>query len=85
MKVPLGWLKEYVELTGSTEEIAHELVMAGAGVEGAEGDVLELEITANRADLLSMLGVAREVGVLRGIPVRPPKVEYKEDKQIFLN
>lgn len=72
MKVPLSWLREYVDAPAAPEEVARLLVLAGVGVEAIEGDVLELEITANRADLLSILGVAREVGVLLGRPVRVP-------------
>jgi phenylalanyl-tRNA synthetase beta chain len=78
MKVPVRWLKEYVEPPASPQELARHLVMAGAGVEGVEGDVLDLEITANRADLLSMLGVARETGVILGRPVKVPDVAFPE-------
>ena len=78
MKVPLSWLKEYVDAPGSPQELAKLLVMAGVGIESIEGDVLDLEITANRADLLSMLGVARETGVNLRKPVRVPKVKYLE-------
>ena len=36
-------------------------------------DVLfELEITPNRADWLSHFGIAREIGVFTGLPVKPP-------------
>jgi phenylalanyl-tRNA synthetase beta chain len=52
--------------------------MAGVGIESIEGEVLDLEITANRGDLLSMLGVARETGVNLRRPVRVPKVSYLE-------
>src|SRR5262252_3836477 len=76
MKVPLSWLKEYVDAPASPQELAKLLVMAGVGIESIEGDVLDLEITANRADLLSMLGVARETGVNLRKPVRVPKVNY---------
>jgi phenylalanyl-tRNA synthetase beta chain len=72
MKVPLSWLREYVDVPGSPADVAKLLVFAGVGVEGVEGEVLDLEITANRADLLSMLGVAREVGVLRRTALKPP-------------
>jgi phenylalanyl-tRNA synthetase beta chain len=78
MKVPLSWLKEYVDLPASAEEVAKVLVMAGVGIESVEGDVLDLEITANRADLLSMLGVAREVGLLLRKAPRVPIVTYAE-------
>ncbi len=40
--------------------------------------VFDLEITPNRPDLLSVLGVAREVAALTGQPVRDPSIEYRE-------
>jgi phenylalanyl-tRNA synthetase beta chain len=36
MRVPLSWLKEYVDITMSAEELAHTLTMAGLEVEGIE-------------------------------------------------
>lgn len=36
MKVPLSWLKDYVDITESPEEIAHRLTMAGTEVEKIE-------------------------------------------------
>ena len=35
--------------------------------------ILELEITPNRSDWLSHLGVAREIGVFTGLPVKAPE------------
>jgi phenylalanyl-tRNA synthetase beta chain len=78
MKVPLSWLKEYVDAPASPQELAKLLVMAGVGIESIEGDVLDLEITANRADLLSMLGVARETGVNLRKPIRIPELNLAE-------
>jgi len=41
------------------------------------GDVIfELSVTPNRADWLSVLGIAREVAALTGASVREPSVEY---------
>ena len=41
------------------------------------GDVIfELSVTPNRADWLSVLGVAREVAALTGETVREPSLEY---------
>lgn len=41
------------------------------------GDVLfELSVTPNRADWLSVLGVAREVSALTGEPLRDPSTDY---------
>src|SRR6266702_700775 len=36
MKVPISWLKEYVDITMSPEELAHMLTMAGLEVEAIE-------------------------------------------------
>ncbi len=41
--------------------------------------ILELELTPNRLDCLSVLGTAHEVGALTGKTVTPPNVEYPED------
>ncbi len=40
--------------------------------------VLDLELTPNRLDCLSVLGVAHEVAALTGKKVREPEVSYKE-------
>jgi len=44
-----------------------------ADVLGIDDYVLELDLTPNRADCLSMLGVAYEVGALTGAPVKLPE------------
>ena len=41
--------------------------------------VLDLEVTPNRLDCLSILGVAHEVGALAGKPVREPEIDYPEE------
>ena len=41
--------------------------------------VLDIEVTPNRPDCLSILGVAHEVGALTGQPVREPDISYPED------
>ena len=41
--------------------------------------ILDLEVTANRLDCLSILGVAHEVAALAGEVVREPEVKYLED------
>jgi len=40
--------------------------------------ILDLDITPNRPDCLSVLGVAREVAALSGVSVREPPVDYQE-------
>ncbi len=41
--------------------------------------VLDAEVTPNRPDCLSILGVAREVGAITGAPVSEPEAAYPED------
>jgi phenylalanyl-tRNA synthetase beta chain len=51
----------------------------GALLDGYLGDtVLDLELTPNRLDCLSVLGVAHEVAALTGKTVREPEANYEE-------
>jgi phenylalanyl-tRNA synthetase beta chain len=45
---------------------------------GLDDQVLEIEVTPNRPDCLSVLGVARELAALTGARFRPPRVRLQE-------
>jgi len=45
---------------------------------GLDDSVLEVEITPNRPDCLSVVGVARELSALTGAPFRAPEIAMKE-------
>jgi len=45
---------------------------------GLDDTIFEIEITPNRPDVLSIVGVAREVAALTGAPFRYPQVAVKE-------
>jgi phenylalanyl-tRNA synthetase beta chain len=47
---------------------------------GLDDHVLEVEITPNRPDCLSVLGVARELAALTGARLRPPKIPLREGR-----
>lgn len=68
MLVSFRWLKDYVDLDISHEELADRLGMAGLNHEGTEtvGDdfAIDLEVTSNRPDCLGHIGVAREAAML---------------------
>ena len=76
MRVSLEWLREYVEVDVSLETLVERLHSIGLPVEQVErvGDdtVLDIELTANRPDCMSVLGVAREVALLLDRRLRPP-------------
>jgi len=84
MRIPFEWLKEFVEIAVPPEEVAEKLTMTGLEVEGIEsvgGDkVLEVNVTPNRPDCLSMIGIARELSAAYSIPLRIPEHEL-ETKQ----
>ncbi|HEX2438040.1 MAG TPA: phenylalanine--tRNA ligase subunit beta [Methylomirabilota bacterium] len=48
---------------------------------GLDDRVLEIEITPNRPDCLSVLGVARELAALTGRRLRPPAIALREARQ----
>jgi phenylalanyl-tRNA synthetase beta chain len=79
MKVSFGWLKEFVDVAASPQEVAHRLTMAGLEIEGMDtaGDdiVFEVNVTPNRPDCLSILGIAREVAAVFGLPLKMPDME----------
>jgi phenylalanyl-tRNA synthetase beta chain len=83
MKVTYNWLKDFLNLKISPQELAEKLTMAGLEVVSLEekgGDfVLEIEITSNRPDWLSILGIAREVSAITGLPF---KVTHPQEPKI---
>jgi len=48
---------------------------------GLDDTILDVEVYPNRADLLSMVGVAREVAAITGAHFSPPSVIVKEEGQ----
>ena len=76
MRISTHWLSEYVALPANLDDA---LLMAGLNVESREGENLELEITSNRGDWLSALGIAREIGAMSGARVRAPYIELVEN------
>ncbi len=74
MKISIEWLKDYVELQESPEKLKEDLSMIGLLVEAiSESDgspVLEVEVTSNRPDCLSYVGIAREVSALYQRPLK---------------
>ncbi|QDT65991.1 phenylalanine--tRNA ligase subunit beta [Calycomorphotria hydatis] len=77
MIVSVDWLKDYVKLPGSTEELTDKLTFSGLNLEGVEtpGDdiAIDLEVTSNRPDCLGHIGVAREISVLYDTELKLPE------------
>ena len=84
MRVPYPWLKKYIDVSLSPERLAEALTMSGTAVERVEKSggeaVLEIEVTTNRPDCLSILGVAQEVAALTGKKSRLPKRTHQSPR-----
>ncbi len=48
---------------------------------GLTDAVLDIEVTPNRPDFLSVLGIAREVSAATGTPLSPPDTDVEEDAE----
>jgi phenylalanyl-tRNA synthetase beta chain len=83
MKLSRDWLNDYVDLSGLSDgELAERFTGIGHAVESTESHgsdtVFDLEITTNRVDAMSHLGMARELAAALGrggqapLPVPPP-------------
>ncbi len=73
MIVSWNWLTQYVTLDMRVEDLSDLLALSGLNHESTTdvgGDLaIDLEVTSNRSDCLSHLGVAREIAVLYGKPI----------------
>src|SRR5690242_13466325 len=77
MRLVLSWLRDFVDVPASADEIADKIGLRGFEVAAVEslggGDaVIDFEVTANRPDCLSVLGLAREVSTAFGRPLTLP-------------
>jgi len=83
MKVLVSWLRDFVDVAASPEEIAKTMSVRGFAVEGLEhvGDddaVIDFEVTGNRPDCMCVMGMAREVATAYNLPLRRPVVKGKD-------
>jgi phenylalanyl-tRNA synthetase beta chain len=82
MKISLEWLSEYLPGPLTADVAAETLTHGGLPVELIErhGDdtVIDVEVTSNRGDCLSHVGVARELAALLNRQVTPPQAKVSE-------
>jgi phenylalanyl-tRNA synthetase beta chain len=70
MDISYDWLRELTGVSVPPRELAERMTMAGLAVDAVReaGDdfVFEFDLTSNRPDCLSHLGIAREAAALTG-------------------
>jgi phenylalanyl-tRNA synthetase beta chain len=83
VRIVHDWLTDLVAVPADIEKVASEIALRGfevASIEASPG-VIDFEITANRPDCLSHLGIAREASVVWNTPiVTPPALESGPDR-----
>jgi phenylalanyl-tRNA synthetase beta chain len=77
MRLLVSWLRDFVDVDESAEELAEQVGLRGFEVASVEpfGDddaVIDFEVTANRPDCLSVIGLAREVATIYDRPMTLP-------------
>src|ERR1700687_5413983 len=74
MKVVYSWLKDFVDVAATPQELASRLALSGTnigGVEnGAHGAMIDAEVSSNRPDCLGHYGIAREVAAIYKLPLK---------------
>src|SRR5258706_13110161 len=82
MKILYNWLKEFVDLAATPEDLRTRLSLSGTAVEALEqtpaGPLLDAELTSNRADYLGHYGIAREAAALYRLPLNPVEAYPRE-------
>lgn len=85
MKVLYNWLKEFVGVNASAEELASRLSLSGTNIGAVEnsrtGPVLDADLTTNRPDCLGHYGIAREVAALYRQPLKHVTPQLKESAE----
>jgi phenylalanyl-tRNA synthetase beta chain len=72
VKLPHAWLTDLVKVPADADAVAAALALRGFEVASVDHGVVDFEITANRPDCLSVIGLAREASAAFGVPLQLP-------------
>ncbi len=78
MKVPIKWLKDYLDIDKSPQEIADSFTSLGLMLDKPiENQVLDLEHRMDRSDWLSIIGCARDLAAFEQLKLKLPPFQTK--------
>jgi len=80
MRIPLEWLREYVDIKKSPKEIADSFTLLGLMLDKIDGEVLSLEHRMDRSDWLSVLGCARDLAAFEKLNLILPPLHTQKGK-----
>ena len=82
MKVVYNWLKDFVDVAATPQELASRLALSGTNIASVEaqplGGVIDAEVTSNRPDCLGVYGIAREVSAIYRLPLKAVNPQPEE-------
>ena len=82
MKVSYNWLKEFVDIIETPQQLGTRFTNLGLAVDALDSHLddwlFELDVATNRPDCLSHLGIAREAAAAYGMELKRPKLELTE-------
>jgi phenylalanyl-tRNA synthetase beta chain len=74
MKIVYNWLKDFVDVKATPDELASRLALSGTNIGGIEngthGAVIDAEVSSNRPDCLGHYGIAREISAVYKLPLK---------------
>jgi phenylalanyl-tRNA synthetase beta chain len=91
MKISLNWLKEYVPNIKKNDIFTEELTSLGLEVSSIvktkKDTIIDIDMTPNRADCLSIIGIARDISPIYKKKISLPKyIKFVKSKEnIFSN
>jgi phenylalanyl-tRNA synthetase beta chain len=82
MKIVYNWLKDFVDVKATPDDLASRLALSGTNIGGIEngphGAVIDAEVSSNRPDCLSHYGIAREVSAVYNLALKPVSPKPRE-------
>ncbi|HSX12393.1 MAG TPA: phenylalanine--tRNA ligase subunit beta [Rhabdochlamydiaceae bacterium] len=88
MKVPLSWIKLYLNIDLPVEKIAKTLTLAGLEVDSIEllgsDTVFEISLTPNLSHCMCVVGVARELAAFLNGKIQRHMIRFKEDPHVLI-
>jgi phenylalanyl-tRNA synthetase beta chain len=81
VRLVVSWLREFADVPADPKVVAARLAACGFAVESIDGDTIDFEVTANRPDAMSVVGLAREARTAfrAGTPVPRPAARHPTD------
>lgn len=85
MRIPLSWVKKFIDITYSPQELSDILTLAGLEVESIESHkddiVFDISFTPNLGHCMSVFGLARELSALLDVPLKTHAFSLRESAE----